>query len=288
MKLWAPLEIFKKRMNLTKSSVDSEVLKYALQAQNIVERLTHRKLDATINRSELRNGGFDYFQLTAFPIRSGDTTEIFIDTGRDFAASSEQALTDFIFENEKGLIFRRSGTFPDVDLSIKCNYRGGYYPLITAVDANDLDSITVADELDSYSDIFQVYVVTKDSESAGTVTITGTDENGDALEEILTPDPVAAAAGDFTVSLTQNLFASVTAVATDITGDEGTISVFASSIPRDLVLCAELIASHFYLQDQKGLQEIGQQTYSSASESDILRDIPEEAKSIIQKRKLYQ
>lgn len=289
LKLWAPVEIFKKRLNLTKTDTDQEVRKYALQAQEYIERACNRKFDATESSTEYHDGGFDFVALRNWPIQ--EITEFREDVDREWAADTEIAVGDR-FVDEANHVYLRSGLFADGSRTIKAVYRGGYYPTIAALiqaTIDDTDPMDTDDDLLTYADNFTLYVITRDTDKAGTIELSGLDSEGDALTEIVTPTPVDSAAGDWTILIAENLFSKLNTVdASDmVTTTEGTVEVYASSVPRDLILCAEMIAGHFYLQDQKGRQGIGQQSYGESSESQIVNDFPKEALEIIKRYRSF-
>lgn len=287
MKLWAPLDIFKQRLNLKKTDFDQEVRQYALKAEEIIQKLTNRLIDGGDSTTEYLDGGFDFVQLRNYPIRS--ITSIKEDEFREWGSGTEVAAADR-FTDEGGAVYKRSGSFSVGNKTVQAIYTGGYFPNTSVVaEAAPNESHTIANSLSTYSDDFTVYVRTNNTTTDGTVTVTGTDQNGAAISETVTPKPTPAQSGaDWTITTLENYFQTVTAVNSSEMGEDGTVEVTASSVPRDLVLCAEIIAGHFYLQDQKGIQGVGQRTYSSSSESNLTQDIPKEAMIIIQSRKSYQ
>lgn len=287
MKLWLPLEQVKLRLNyeLTLDKFDQEVRKYILQVQDLIEQVTNRNLDGEILREEYYDGGFDYLGLQSFPVQS--ITSLKIATDRNFDGATAEDSSGY-FTTEEGFLYLRDEVFPEGDNVVQLIYKGGFIPLVEVVAAAvPAASMTIAEDLESFDDTFSVYIITDGTDTAGSITITGLDENGDSVSDVVTPKSEDLTEGNKSYSISTQRFSKITAVNSSGVGEEGTVQILASSFPMDLQLAVEYLVNHFAKQDQNETQGVESFSTSGRSVSGLAQDLPKEALAILHKYRSY-
>lgn len=288
------MEQAKKGLNLSLSDTikDHDVLEYIISAQAFFESYTRRKLDGELSQIEYFDGvGQRSQNLKNFPLRS--ITELAIDNGHDWASSSVVSSDDYWAEDEAGLLWLKgdidalgsSPGFPVGQNNCRVTYRGGWIAEKTIVAlASPSASHTISDSLSSYGQDFQVFVKTTGTFSAaGTISITGLDENGTSHTELVTPYATDLTSGKSTFSFTRAKFSSITSVDSSActTSTNGKVALSAVSTPADVRLALSRLCAHWYRQDALNQINVRSRSMESASETYGPEEIPKNITEIL-------
>ncbi len=286
MKPWLPIEECRSALNLAviptasleSSNKDNELQLYLVAAQRALELFTRRAFDGSVERTEYFDGCRynPFLVLKSYPIVS--ITTLHDDLDREFDSASLISASDYFLDRNIGkIILKGTASFQDGEKNIKVVYKGGYIPETTVVAAAlPANNMTVADALSSYSQAFSLYVQTGTAQVAGSITITGTDENGSAQSEILTFTGTAAQR-----LLSKKSWKSVTDFdAAAVSTGSNTIKCVGVSFPSDLR--SSLLHAMAFLYRQDSLHRIGltSRNIGDETESGISDNFPKQVLEI--------
>lgn len=288
-KLWTPLESVKLASNLDLSDdeLDQELLGYVIEAQNYFAAATRRDFDAEKVRTEYKTAAYQESLVVAnYPIVTDSISLLRVDTGRDFDSSTQDLSSDeYFIDADNGMIWLRGVRFPGKDAGIKITYSGGYYSEKEVVAlASAADNMTVADDLSSYEQPFSLFVhTTGTATSNGAVSITGTDENGDAQTETILPNDKTES-GKATLSFSKRLWLTITDFdAANLSG--ASVRVSGCSFPPDIQLAIRQLASFWFNVDEDESINTGSRSIGGRSATFDDSDIPSFVQSTINRYK---
>lgn len=305
--LLIPIEQVKKGLNLTTDLRDQDVIQYVLSAQSHAEKFCQRNFNGLKTATEYHSGSNSKsLNLCNYPIESIES--ITLDNSGIFDAQQILSADNYYFESESGIVWRKSGTdfiatvtaslpvflhqeqgnigWPVGENNIKVVYKGGYIPETNVVSfAAPNAAHTIADDLSGFTqDDFTLFVKTQGVFSvAGSIVISGNDENGDAITETITPWPDDLTGGQDTFSFSTVKWSEITSVDSSglTTATGATVSVTALTTPDDLRLAIQLIAMHFYKVDQKNQLNVRNRSIAGSTETVAPDEFPAQARSIL-------
>lgn len=293
MKLWAPIEELRASVNLaplTVSEKDEELIGYARAAQNFAVKYCKRGFDGnSVGPAQFYNGDDSSSRiiLKNYPIIS--VSSLYDDPGFEYASTSLISSSDYVVMPERGELFLKSGSFNEGLRNIKVTYQGGYISeTVVVASALAANTMTIANNLSTFGQPFNLFVKIATAKNAGVVTITGTDEGGAAQTETLTVTQVSKAP---ILLNSRKLWKTVTQFdALPVRGDSstGTIQLTGTSFPEDLRAAVSLHMAHLYFQDQNQSINPASRSSEGETESGYRAEVPKEVMQILNGYKDYQ
>lgn len=280
MRLWVAIEELRQAVNVDAFTItqrDEELIRYALSAQNHAEEFCRRKFDGLKKQTRYFDGDIctDLIQFPCVPLLAIDS--LYDSELRTFDSSSLVASTDYFLNQEYGQVQRMDGTFNAGTRNIKAVFYGGYVGELALVDAalaaNTMALVSGA-QAKFRSQPFNCFVTTGTAQTAGSVTITGTDENGDAQTETITftgTSPQRLPSKKTWLTVTAFSAASIQGA-----GATGTVTLTASSFPEALRTAILMHATHMYLQDKQRTINVKNRSIDTESEGGFSAEVPKE------------
>jgi len=285
VKLWTPILSTKQTLNLSLDGdiTDAELMGYQMAAQRMIEKFCGREFDSEILREEFRDPtGQDNLVLKYYPVRGA--VDMSIDNNREF--NSNVDTSDFFVNAQRGLLYLASGRFRGLNSSIKLTYRGGYAPVVSAVDLDDVSgSMTVSNDIAGFLQPMDLYLATAGAGKAGVVEIEGEGLGGSSQTEVVKiPSPISSGQRTLVLSgLKWTKIDSVDASDLETVEDIPQLEVLATGFPEDLQLAVRLLAAFYMSIDEKDAIITGSRSIGGRSETFDKQDVPTNIARLIQK-----
>lgn len=295
MNLLVPIDELRAQCNLTPfvvSNYDEELIRYCLTAQQWAEGYCKRYFDGFVSRTEYFSSGDygDKVVVRAYPILS--VTSMKVSYSQDFSnVSPLDASSYFVFGN-KGMIRSRNGGFYGSlvaqetnlqDDDIEVVYKGGFVgEQIVVAEATPTASHTVVAQTVFASQPFSVTVSLRVANVAGSVVLTGTDENGSAQTESIAFPLIASPITGYRLA-SKYSWKTITAVNGSAVNASGALlKVTATTVPDTLKTALALHAAHLFFQDSQQSLNIASRNIESDSESGYVKGVPKETIDLLQ------
>lgn len=285
MSLYVPIEDLRLAINtaelgstavgVNQQSIDNDLKTFCKSAGKFADKYCKRAFNAAKLTTEYFSGNevSNTLVLRAYPLLS--ITSLNDDPYLNFDASSLLSAADYVLLAERGELMKRVGKFQCAQNNIKVVYKGGYIPETTVVTgALAANTMTVLNNLLSYAQEFSVFIQTSGAQSAGNITLVGTDPDGNSLTETIAftgTNPQRKIS-----SFTWGSITSFSALPVQGAGATGTIKVTATSIPANLRQAIALLVSHNYFQKLEQNINVTSRSEDTESESGIVKDMPKE------------